>query len=232
MQDALGWLVEFLDTWLERSEYRIGGGTVLASRWQHRHSTDLDLFSEEKVYREVLEPLGWQEITALLNQFQEEGSITKLTFGPNTLSFQYSGVPMSFNSMPRITEGAISSDQEESTGIFAESNTEILFKKLRGRMVNSSTYVARDLYDLVVCYGLERQSFNDAFSSLIQRERDSLRYDVEIGDARVDDLIRVIEPRYPELVSSLDRFNQIAGEVLSQNVSPSTKELLERIGIL
>ena len=41
---CLSRIVEKLDTVINRDTYQLGGGTVLAARWNHRHSIDLDLF--------------------------------------------------------------------------------------------------------------------------------------------------------------------------------------------
>ena len=128
-----------------------------------------------------------------------------------------------------MTPDAISQEQESTTGLYAESTTEILFKKLRGRMVNATRYVARDLYDIIVCYMLEKQSLHDAMQGLEELELESLRYDVQTGDAVVRDVDRVIQPRYAELTSDFDEFNRIAGEILSRNVSNSTEQVLQRL---
>ena len=160
-----------------------------------------------------------------------DGSITELVLTPTGFSFSKSSGSVSFYAVPRMTANAISSEQEGSTGIFAESNTEIVFTKLRGRMVNASRYVARDLYDIVVCYGLDRDSLSEAMNVLSPLERDSIRYDVQNGDTSVRDLDRVLSPSFPALVSDLDRFSLVAGEVLSQDVSDSTRRLLQQIGI-
>ena len=211
--------------------YAIGGGSVLGARWSHRISTDIYLFADDHVFRNTVESSEWDEVCKELNQKVSDGSISELVLFPQGFSFRtWSGL-VSFLSIPRMTENAISSEREDFTGINAESNAEILFKKLRGRMVNASRYVARDLYDVVVCYGLDRDSLDEAMSVLTPLERDSLRYDVQKGDASVLDLDRVLTPRFPELVSDLDRFNSIAGEVLSQDVTDSTTRFLNQIGI-
>ena len=231
LQDGLGWIVRFLDPWIPRSAYAIGGGTVLAARWKHRFSADIDLFADERLFNDNIESDAWDEVCEALAQRMSDGSIAELLLTPTGFSFSTSNGPVSFFSVPRMTANAISSERENSTGIFAESNAEIVFKKLRGRMVNASRYVARDLYDIVVCYGLDRESLNEAMNVLSPLERDSLRYDVRKGDTNVRDLDRVLSPSFPALVSDLDRFSLVAGEVLSQDVSDSTRRFLQQIGI-
>jgi len=231
LEAGLNWIAEFLDQWLPRSSYAIGGGTVLAARWEHRLSTDIDLFSDERQLSDALEPNTWRELSESLNQRATIGAISDLVLSPTGFSFNTPTGPISFSSMPRETANAISREREVSTGIYAEHNAEILFKKLRGRMVNSSRYVARDLYDSIVCYELDRESLNEAMHTLSALERDSLRYDVQKGDTRVRDLNRILSPRYPGLVADLERFNLVAGEILAQNVSASADRFLREIGI-
>ena len=231
LQSGLGWIVRFLDPWIPRSAYAIGGGTVLAARWKHRYSTDIDLFADEHIFGDAIESGAWDEICEALDKKVTDGTISELVLTPTVFSFNSSNGPVSFFSMPRTTVDAISNEREDSTGILTERNTEILFKKLRGRMINSSTYVARDLYDVVVCYGLDRESLDEAMNALSPLERDSLRYDVQKGDTSVRDLDRVLTPSFPELVSDLPRFNSVVGEILSQDVSDSTVRFLNNIGI-
>ena len=62
-------------------------------------------------------------------------------------------------------------------------------------------------------------------------ERDSLRYDVRQGDTNVGDLDRVLNRAYPDLITDLERFNPVAGEILAGNVSAATEHFLKDIGI-
>ena len=136
---------------------------------------------------------------------------------------------VSFYSAPRVTNNPISDDIEISTGIAVETNVEILFKKLRGRMVNSNSYVARDLYDVIVCNQLQKSALLDAMSYLEVHERRALSYDVKKGDAEPNDLKNIRSPRYPQLLSNRFRFNRIAGEILSDTVTRATDTFLNDI---
>ena len=220
-------MVEFLDPWFDRSFYAMGGGSVLAGRWQHRFSTDIDLFFSDRQLSQLHTQSTWKQISNQLSILSESGEITELHVRPNGFAFETSFGPVSFFGVPRLTRNAVTTEIEDSTGIATESTTEILFKKIRGRMVNNSEYVARDLYDVVVAFIKDSESLNRAFGILAEVELESLVYDVQKGDARVDDLERVIEPSYPSLVASFDTFNKIAGEVLSRNVSESSEKYLE-----
>ena len=230
LQEDLDWFVEFLDPWFPRSCYAIGGGTALAARWEHRQSTDIDLFAEEQQFREIFGPHTWQKICEELAQRQANSEIKELSVQPTGFAFDAHKSAISFYAVPHVTNKPLSLDTIGSTGLRVEETTEIVFKKLRGRMVNSSTYVARDLYDIVVCYGLDRAALNLAFASLSEFERQALRYDVQTGETSVDNLDRVLSPSYPDLIADLEQFNRIAGDVLSQEISSDTRSLLLQLG--
>lgn len=202
---------------------------MLAARWNHRLSTDIDLFIEEQAFRNRLDSRSWNEIGMELRELGSKREIWDLRVQPTGFQFKNEFSSISFYSVPRVTAYPISTEVIGTTGIVAEDTTEIVFKKIRGRMVNSGRYVARDLYDIVVCYGVDRRAFDGAMNSLAEEERRALRYDVQSGDAQVNDLDRVLSPRYVDLVSDLDFFNSIAGELLSDNLSESSHAFLENL---
>ena len=71
LEGALRLAVETLDTCIGRETYQMGGGSVLAARWHHRHSTDIDLFFDEVRHPDMpLEPI-FQAFQAL----EEQGEI-------------------------------------------------------------------------------------------------------------------------------------------------------------
>ena len=231
LQTNLQWIVNLLKPWLSLPSYEMGGGSVLAARWQHRHSSDIDLFIDARKFENLFAEDQWSEICEELRRIASTGKISKLVLRLTGFCFETLTGPISLYSVPRLFPDAISTDQEDKTGIYFETTKEIVVKKIRGRMVNSTNYVARDLYDIVVCYKRDRRSLDEAMSYLVQLERDSLRYDVQKRDATVNDLDRVLNPRFPELVADFDRFNRIAGEVLTQSVSANTEDFLTQIGM-
>ena len=64
--EPLNWVAETLDPWTGHDTYRMGGGSVLAARWGHRHSTDIDLFFDEFAQRDMRSSLGQIEVLRLL----------------------------------------------------------------------------------------------------------------------------------------------------------------------
>ena len=49
LEGVKGWLLKHFP----KRGLVIGGGTILASRWSHRVSTDCDMFADEQAFREV-----------------------------------------------------------------------------------------------------------------------------------------------------------------------------------
>ena len=222
-------MVEFLDPWFDRSFYAMGGGRVLAGRWRHRYSTSIDLFFCEQQLPKLHHETTWDQISSRLSGLYKSGEITELHVRPNGFGFETKFGPVSFFGVPRISRIAVTDELEDLTGIATESTSETLFKKIRGRMVNNSEYVARDLYDVVVAFIKDPESLNEVFGMLAEVERQSLIYDVQKGDAAVSDLERILEPAYSDLVASFDTFNKIAGEVLSRNVSKPSEKFLKHL---
>ena len=118
----------------------LGGGTVLAMRWNHRHSTDLDFLVEED------EPPDAGALRAELEALQRQGTIdiwryarrrsVMLTSGGVRLSFVFEGV-----------DANITTEGRTVMNIRCESPGSILTRKLFGRVLDSGQMVSRDFYD-------------------------------------------------------------------------------------
>ena len=64
---VLARLAPLLSSWLGADGCVLGGGTVLAARWQHRVSTDIDLFTDHQRYRDAIVGRR-EEVTTALEQ--------------------------------------------------------------------------------------------------------------------------------------------------------------------
>ena len=122
--------------------YKLGGGTILAARWKHRRSNDIDVLFHpdtktshfEEELGEALEkaggaPLGW-------------GEWSRIEFGESHLDL-LKGEPT-----PAIGHRRATIDGSPVTVL---SNAQILNGKLRHRALDSPT---RDVYDVAIC-GIE-----------------------------------------------------------------------------
>ena len=118
----------------------LGGGTVLAMHWNHRHSTDLDFVVEEE------EPRDAGGLREKLEALQRQGRIdvwryarrrsVMLTAGGVRLFFVFEGV-----------NAAVSTEGRTAMNVRCESPGSILTRKLFGRVLDSGQMVSRDFYD-------------------------------------------------------------------------------------
>ena len=147
-------------------ELRLGGGTALAARWQHRHSTDVDLFvdaeayeglrNSERQFRADLEECGADLKTVTVELWHAriflagEGEVTVSTSRP-------------------VTPYPVSGDTVFGTDVPLETTAEILAKKLNYRIVRNGDIVPRDLYDIAVAQRLAPAELEAALSTLSER---------------------------------------------------------------
>ena len=196
----------------DRESYAVGGGSVLAARWKHRSSTDIDLFfNSSSGVCDV--PLGQikEHVTALHRQ----GEVDDLMVYGNGFSCQCPFGLMSLFDMPSLTEEPVSEERESVAGVRAENTAEILLKKIRARMIHNTDYLARDVYDLVVSYLEDRDALDRAFSSLEANELRALLFDVSRGIIKPQNLDRILDPTYPG-IAQLGKLERYANAVLSE----------------
>jgi len=139
---ALGDFRGVIDELLVRdwSALLLGGGTVLAMRWNHRHSTDLDFLVEED------EPPDAEALRDGLEALQRQGTIdiwryarrrsVMLTSGGVRMSFVFEGV-----------DAKVSTEGRTAMDIRCESPGSILTRELFGRVLDAGQMVSRDFYD-------------------------------------------------------------------------------------
>ena len=137
-------------------------------RWHHRYSTDIDLFTDANLAGEFRKKdlVHFQALCSDLTELASNKTIRDLRKFQHGCSFESPHGPVSLFASRRFTRNAQTNEIVESTGIFTESNTEILFKKLYGRVIRSVTYTGRDMYDFVVAYMFDPNSLNRAFKRL------------------------------------------------------------------
>ncbi len=214
--EPLKWVVETLDHWTGRDTYRMGGGSVLAARWGHRHSTDIDLFFDEFAQRDM--PLS-KMFDGLLS-LESEGEIHGLEiYSRRGFLFQRKTVPVSFFATRETTPSPLAREKEATTGVATESSTEILLKKVRARMLRGSGYLSRDAYDLVVAHAEDVDCIGAIFSQIGREERSILSYDSESSSFQLIDDHRVLSPTYPELIDPIENLIHLTREALAGGLS-------------
>ena len=141
----------------------LGGGTALAARWAHRHSTDVDLFVDPADYRRLFQ--NEARFTRDLSFHAPEARQLDVEPGFLKIAFGDAG-HVSVSSSPWLTADPRSGDTVRSSGIPVETTAEILARKLRYRMIHNERLVPRDLYDLAVARRHDPTALRSAFSHL------------------------------------------------------------------
>ena len=196
----------------------LGGGTVLAARYKHRESTDLDVFcslsTSEQIDREHGERV-W------INHLEEWiGENPDRTVGAMAVVGKIGDVPFSVCPANGVLE---TGTPQEIYGhnIAGQTTHEILEGKILGRIIDENTpNTIRDLYDITVAARLEPQAMRSVLTKLarwprqVERAAESLndtpsdlhktdpkpiikaRYDLEFADLakRLIPMIRSAEP--------------------------------------
>ena len=136
-----------LDTYVtprtpDRSGWTIGGGTILAARWRHRESRDIDLLVHPRTETRFLQPAAAPELHRRL----EATGARKISFGRfSQILFAESRIEMlAAEPQPRIGHRRALVDGREATTL---TSSQILTGKFANRSLNPPV---RDLYDFAV----------------------------------------------------------------------------------
>ncbi|MCY4128853.1 MAG: nucleotidyl transferase AbiEii/AbiGii toxin family protein [Gammaproteobacteria bacterium] len=149
----------------------MGGGTILQARWNHRISTDIDLFTATDVFNSVIRTSAaemerdlyrisavnthrsWVDLSTIYCDV--EG--TELTVMPSD--------PLVFEVCDRVVP---------STRVKTEASALILNKKIVGRMIGGGAYEIRDIFDLYTAINKDRAALREAIRPIPQRSRDEV----------------------------------------------------------
>ena len=176
----------------------LGGGTVLAARYRHRKSTDLDIFlsliTSERIDRKHGERVWINHLKEWLGDEPEQ------TIGAMTVIGMIGNVPFSVCPASGVLETGI--PQEIYGHIIAGQTThEILEGKILGRIIDENTpNTIRDLYDITVAARLEPEAMASVLTKLakwpIQVERAMMSLNDTPNDLHETDPKPIIEARY------------------------------------
>lgn len=196
-------VLELIDEIAPRSSFLLGGGTVLEARWHHRLSTDVDLFTNEESMFEFIEPFIRLANT---DDWLNRGIGIEQIFGASGVIGTTPHGEFSIHGNPNIFANAVSEDEIEGTGIFAQSTPEILLRKIRARMIRTALYYSRDAYDVVVATLYAPNELKLVLDKLNILEKDSLEFDRHRADLQIRDLEDLIQPQFPQIVDNLQSF--------------------------
>ena len=140
-----GWLWEYLP----RHELVLGGGTVLAARWEHRESTDVDLFTPPG----AVDGAEWRiaALAAVVDDRMRAGELTDALVAKRhlRLTLNKPAGELTVFTGQDATAQPVARD-ETAAGFAVHSVEEILTRKLRFRVHGLGDFTQRDFYDFAV----------------------------------------------------------------------------------
>ncbi|MDE2793841.1 MAG: nucleotidyl transferase AbiEii/AbiGii toxin family protein [Gemmatimonadota bacterium] len=171
----------------------LGGGTALAARWAHRHSTDVDLFVDHDILVR-LPASGFRDDLA-----RHIDGHAYLTFHLGLTRIVLPAGEITVDSSYSITTRPRSVDTVRGTRIGVHTNAEILARKLGYRILGESAFLSRDLYDLAVARHQDPAALSTAFDTvhppnlfIIQRGLSELDQATVVRDTR-----SLLHPAHP-----------------------------------
>ena len=180
----------------------LGGGTVLAARWQHRVSTDIDLFTDHQRYRDAIVSRREEVITALEQLVAKTGEGT-VEVERGWLRVHFPEGPAALMTIPRPTITDKYAETAGGTDIPTESSAEILARKLQSRILDLGVFTDRDLYDLLAAQQHDPESLRRVLASVTSTERATIASELRVLPYHWSSGEPVREPAYPNLLQNL-----------------------------
>ena len=149
----------------------LGGGTALAARWGHRHSTDLDFFVDGGAYHRL-----YSNARAFERDLARSAggiSTSAISSGSATVVLGDGG-EISLSTTRAKTPKPRSADTIRGSAVALESTAEILARKIGGRILSNNIFVARDLYDITVAKHYDPAELNRALRPFTDYERQQI----------------------------------------------------------
>ena len=167
--DAVDAFARTLAPFIPVRDLRLGGGTVLQARWQHRRSTDADLFCDPETYAEAVRTRAREMERAL-------SEVSNTLAGEDTFVDQIAtytrigGVGTTILPAVVLVDGG-SRRFVPGTRVETLTSAEILAGKLVHRLHGAGIADARDLYDLALAHKQDRAALGQAVSALADHQR-------------------------------------------------------------
>lgn len=135
-----------LERFLDFDRFVIGGGSVLAARWQHRRSFDVDLFTTDSDATVEVHKQAEQLRAAVGSRFGDRVSVST-TPRHGEIVLEASGI-VEWAFAQRLAQRPSAREVEPVTGMQLDCTEEILAQKLYSRMYSDGGRAIRDVYDL------------------------------------------------------------------------------------
>ncbi len=175
---------------------RFGGGTALAARWAHRHSTDVDLFVDSDRYLHFQRNTGGRftlDLTAA-------APVIRLAIGRDDTYIRFRGLDGHITVNPgALTSEPRSPDTVRGTRLPLETTNEILGKKLVFRMAQRRTILSQDVYDIAWANRRDSAELAKAFRAVRRSELGNILEAFSDHTASGRDLAPLLSPSDPAL---------------------------------
>lgn len=198
MHSALERLVRALDGLAPLDALVLGGGTVLAARWGHRRSTDLDLFMDQRTFATAIYRQAdrlWPRATELF----DVADLGREHFGARTGGVDITISTAWCNALLDVRERS----DEALAGISLETSEAILVRKLQGRMYGFGTFTERDVYDLAAAARHDPDALRAAVSALTVEERTTVTRELRLSKQWDQPEKPLLAPAHSDLAGNL-----------------------------
>ena len=135
-----------LEQFLDKRKFVIGGGSVLAARWQHRRSFDVDLFTTDAEGTMAVHRQGDQLRCAVGRLCGDRVSVST-TPRHGEIVLEETGI-VEWALVHRLAERPPTHEIDPVSGMQLDCTEEILAQKLYTRMYQHGGRAIRDIYDL------------------------------------------------------------------------------------
>lgn len=159
----------FSTKFIPAEELSVGGGSVLAARWRHRHSFDIDL----TVSRLAVTRRAASRPNLFFSLIDADEKLHSGYLRADLAHVQCQDQTHSFSWLfaPPLTAAPLSQESDPRHGLPMDSSAEILARKLYYRMGEHGRYLPRDVYDLAWASIHEPATFAESASILIPQQR-------------------------------------------------------------
>lgn len=198
---VLSRVAPLLAGWLGEDGFVLGGGTVLAARWHHRVSTDIDLFADREHYQRAVVDRR-DEVAAALEELLAEVRQGAVEVERGWLRIVFPEGPAALMTIPRPTIRDAYPQRTTGTGTATESTAEILARKLQSRVLDLGVFTERDLYDLLVAQQQDPEALRRVLASITASERATIASELRSLPRHWSNE-PVLEPAYPDLLRNL-----------------------------
>ncbi len=188
--------------WLGPEGCVLGGGTVLAARWRHRVSTDIDLFTDRELFTERVASRR-EEVAAALESLVADAGEGAVEVERGWLRVHFREGPAALMTIPRPTVRDAYVQYVRGIGIPAESTPEILARKLQSRILDLGVFTDRDLYDLLVARKRDAEALRRVLASITDAERAAIASELRALPGSWSSGEPIREAAHPELLDDL-----------------------------